>query len=66
MSTTDTTDLAVQRAEAFAAMELARASGNFQTAQRAKERLESLGVRVRYMRTRWPKQGRRARREAMP
>lgn len=52
------TDLAVRRAEAFAAMELARARGDFEAAQRAKERLESLGIKARYMRTRWPKQAR--------
>jgi len=60
MNATDTIDLRVRRVDAFATMELARASGNFSTAQRAKDRLESLGVRVRYLRTRWPKQTRRA------
>jgi len=55
MDTSDNTDLAVRRAESFAAMELARARGNFPTAQRAKERLEALGVKVRYTQTRWPK-----------
>ena len=60
MNATDTIDLRVRRVDAFATMELARASGNFSTAQEAKDCLESLGIRVRYLWTRRPKQTRRA------
>ena len=51
----DNADLAVKRAEAFAAMELARAQGNFVAAQEAKDRLEALGIKVRYARRPWPR-----------
>ena len=59
-------DLATQRLEAFGTMELARRDGEFRLAADARERLERLGVRVRYTRTRWPKQARRARKGARP
>lgn len=48
-------DLATQRIEAFGTMELARRDGEFRLADEARGRLEGLGVRVRYTRTRWPR-----------
>lgn len=51
-------DIATERLEAFGTMELARRDGEFRLAADARERLERLGVKVRYTRTRWPKQAR--------
>ena len=52
-------DLATQRLEAFGTMELARRDGEFRLAAEARERLKSLGIRVRYTRTRWRKPDRK-------
>ena len=57
-------DLATQRIEVFGTMELSRRDGHFDVAADAKQRLEGLGIRVRYTRTRWPKEARCARKGA--